>query len=499
MFEPGRQPHPVRALLGRGAVYTGSAALQIASVLVVLPAVTRLLSPPEFGVVAVALVAFSLLAVAGAAGLAETIPRTFFKSESGPRDARALVATAAAFALSVALVAELTGPFWSEAFLDLPYTAPLRVAVWSAAPFAVLITAQAVLRSEDRAGRFVATTVVGTVGAQALGLAFLVFWTDEPAAYLGGIGLGILAAAGFAVASAGVSVRGLTDGALVRATLRISLPIVAHGLALYLLWSGSRAVLSRVLGPEEAGRFHVAFLVGGLAILVVSAAYNAWAPIVFASPEERRWEALADTTAALHRIAAVLAATSALAAPLVLLVLVPSSYDPDGISPISALVALSVVPFVAYCAGMHVLLWQGRTLVIAAATMLAALVNIGLNFALVPSLELYGSAVATLVAYTLLALLIRWRATGLASVPWRRRATLEAAAVAGVLCTLGAVLPTTGAWLVLRGVGVVALAAWLVTLVLHLRRPGPERPRPQAAAPGTRTTTVGAELYTRGE
>lgn len=499
MSEPDRQPHAVRALLGRGSVYGSAAALQIGSVLLVLPAVTRLLSPPEFGVVAVALVAYSLLAVAGAAGLPETIPRTYFKSDSGPRDARALVATAGAFALSIALVAELTGPLWSEALFDLEYAAPLRIAVWSAAAYAVLITAQAVLRSEDRAGRFVATAIVGTAGAQGLGLAFLALGNAEPETYLAGVAVGIVLAAALAIGFAGVSARGLTDGALIRSTLRVSLPIVAHGLSLYLLWSGSRAVLSRSLGPEEAGRFHVAFLVGGLAILVVSAAYNAWAPIVFAAPDARRWEALADTTAALQRVAAVLAATSAVAAPLVLLILVPSAYDPRDLTPISGIVALSVVPFVAYCGGMHVLLWHGRTLVIAAATTLAALVNIGVNLALVPSLELYGSAIATLVAYSLQAALIRWQARGVASVPWRRRATVEAVVVTGVLCGLGAVAPTTGAWLVLRGVGVLGLAAWLVTLVLRLRRPGPESARPQGGAPGTRTTTAGAELYTRGE
>jgi O-antigen/teichoic acid export membrane protein len=61
----------------------------------------------------------------------------------------------------------------------------------------------------------------------------------------------------------------------------------------------------------------------------------------------------------------------------------------------------------------------------------AAVVNLTLNFALIPSYGRMGAAIATVVAYTLLFLGMAWRAQQVFPVPyqWRRVATLAVAAV----------------------------------------------------------------------
>jgi O-antigen/teichoic acid export membrane protein len=61
----------------------------------------------------------------------------------------------------------------------------------------------------------------------------------------------------------------------------------------------------------------------------------------------------------------------------------------------------------------------------------AAVVNVSLNFALIPSYGRMGAAIATVIAYTLLFLGMAWRAQRVFPVPyqWRRVATLAVAAV----------------------------------------------------------------------
>ena len=61
----------------------------------------------------------------------------------------------------------------------------------------------------------------------------------------------------------------------------------------------------------------------------------------------------------------------------------------------------------------------------------AAVLNVGLNLALIPSYGMIGAAVATVAAYTLMFLLMTWNAQRLYPVPhqWRRVVTLVAAAV----------------------------------------------------------------------
>ena len=458
---------PVRALRSRGTLYTLATALQLSVAVLVLPAVTRLLPPGDYGVVAVAIVVQLALALIGAVGLPETLPRTFFRI--GAERARALFSLTVVTSAAVALVAEVTGPFWSQGLLGLEYGAPMRLAVWSAVPLAVVMAAQAVLRAADRAIAFVVSAVLVTAGAQGLGLAFLSVADATPTTYLAGVALGITVAAIFAAAVTRPTARGLADRTFLGSSLRVSLPTVVHGLAVYLIWAGDRAVLNRLEGSAAVGRYHVAYLVGGLAILFISAIYSAWGPIVFRAPEEHRWAALADTTAAISRVAAAGAALTAIGAPLALVVLAPARYEPLDLAVVSALIALAAVPFVTYCSHLHILLWHGRTFVLAWVTPLVALVNVGANLALVPVLGLVGAAVATVISYALQATLVGVAARRLGSVPWRVRAFIEASVVSGSAVAVAAVVPARGAWLGVRAAVAAALFVWLVRVVVRLR------------------------------
>ena len=65
-------------------------------------------------------------------------------------------------------------------------------------------------------------------------------------------------------------------------------------------------------------------------------------------------------------------------------------------------------------------------------TLIAAVVNVALNFALVPTYGMEGSAAATLAAYVVLFVVMAWHAQRTYPVPyqWRRVATALGAAAA---------------------------------------------------------------------
>ena len=461
-------PDAVRTLVARGSLYSVATGLQLTVGLVALPVITRLLAPREYGVVTVAMVVQLVLALVGAAGFSEIIPRTYFQADDGPARARTLIFVAALTSLVAAAAAELTGPMWSANLLDLEYGTPLRLAVWSAVPFAVLIAAQALLRASDRVIAVLVSASIATAGAQALGLILVAGWEGTASAYLVGITLGIALAAGFALTRSGIAPRGVKDAVSILATLRISAPIVVHGLALYLIWAGDRAVVSRLEGPAAAGRYQVAYLVGGLTVLFISAIYGAWAPIVFGAADERRWQTLAETSAAVYRIAAIATATAAIGAPAVLVVIAPAAYDPLALATVSAIIALSVIPFATTAANVHVVLWHGRTVALAAVTALVAAVNIALNFALIPAFGLVGAAAASVIAYAIQALLMYGLARRLAPVARPGRTFAAAAVLAGGAFLFAVAAPPGGAWLMLRIVIALVLLGWLLRTLLRI-------------------------------
>jgi O-antigen/teichoic acid export membrane protein len=449
----------LRRVLGRGSIYTVGSALQLGAGLLVLPLLTRLLEPEEYGIVAASLVVTTILTILATAGLPFSILRVYFIGAQGPRDAGSLISMTAISAVGVTAIAALTGPLWSQMFGDIPYGGALAVATWSAIPLAVMRATQNLMRAAERVGAFVLTTGLSSIGAQGLGL--LVAIGGGATGYLVGLLAGYLVAmvAGLWVARG--TGMGLPGRALARSAIRVGLPAVPHGLAYYVMSAGDRVIVERLLGLAAVGRYHLAYALGALGLVVLNAVNNAWAPVVFRASPEDRWRVLSDTSVVFVWLASLLAAVLAAGAPLVLAILAPPDYDLDTLAPVSAIVAGSVIPWAIYTAHSQVQLWVGRTGMLAIATPAAAAVNVGLNIVLIPELEFVGAALATVVAYGLLALLIAADARRLASVPWRYAEMALASLIGGGLVTAFALEPTGGMWTAIRvaEMAVLGLAA----------------------------------------
>lgn len=466
---PGRTG-AVRHLLGRGSIYTIALAIQLSSGLLVLPLVTRLLDPGSYGLVATAMVVVQLLAYVAAAGLPAAITRFFFAGESGHERSRGLIATTGLVAVVVAAIAELAGPFWSDIFANVPYGVPLRIAVWSVVPFAVVQACQAALRAQDRAGPFVVVAGLSAAGGHLLGLGAV--WLTEwgPAGYLGGVSCGFVVGAVVGMVLTAPSSRGLRNGQLVRAAVRYGLPTVPHSLALYILSAGDRVVVERLLGLDAVGRYNVAYLIGAVGIALLGALNNTWAPTIYGAPEAERWAILADTTGAVYRLAALGAGVLALAAPVALVIAAPAGYEPEVLTPVAALVAFVMLPYVGYLSAAHITFHLGHTSVIAWITPSVALLNIGLNLAMIPVLGLIGAAVATLISYVVQALSLHLIARRWTTVPWPTADIIRSWGLATVLVTIGVLAPVSGAWLGVRVGSSLILVALLATSILGLVR-----------------------------
>ena len=105
--------NPLRQLLLRGSSYTFATALQLSGALLVLPAITRLLPPDEYGVVALAIIVQQLLGWVGGLGLGGVITRDYFRPERGPEVSRQLVCVTLFGATLVALMRAVP-PAWAD-------------------------------------------------------------------------------------------------------------------------------------------------------------------------------------------------------------------------------------------------------------------------------------------------------------------------------------------------------------------------------------------------
>lgn len=462
----------MRRLLGRGSIYTLSLAVQLSAGMIVVPILTRLLPASDYGRIAIGLVVISFVQILATGGLSEVAARSWFRDDEGPAHARRLVLSTLPIAVMVGLLFDTTGSVWARA-LSLHYDSALRAAVWTGCAGGVLLSAQALLRAADRPWTFVAIAAIASVGAQGLALALTVVYRT-PFAYMLGLGLGTTIAALAALQCNRVLRQRLPSLREAQAAMSIGLPVLPHNVAVYTIASADRLLVAAVLGLAAAGRYQVAYAVGGLGVTLITAINQAWLPLFLGAGDAERWDVLARTSAAVHRIAVGVSGALALLSPVALIIMAPPSYHRASLVPISAIVAFSAVPYASCSAFFHGLFYEGNTKAMAVSAPIAAVVNIAMNVFLLELWGLVAAAGATVAAYVVFAIAGVWATR---SRIGRYGGLLRTSAcswlAAAPAIAFGALLPESGGGLVVRVVLAVALLVAVVWPALTLRRSSP--------------------------
>jgi O-antigen/teichoic acid export membrane protein len=455
-------------LFGRSMLYVAVWATPLVSSSIVSPVLTHLLPPSEFGQLSTALAIFQVLLVLAVGGLDEAL--VLARADAGSdRPARSLVTVGLVLTTTITFVAVVTAPVWSG---QLGFSGAVVVAVvaWTL-PAGVVAVTSMLLLSQDRLGAFTLVVAGSGVGAQVVGLALLVVVGDNSATtYALGYLAVFLTAAIVGLALVRPRWGGPWDPGLVRRAFALGIPLTFGNLASFVLDAGDRLVVQRLMGPEQAGRYQIAYIVGEAAVAVLHMTSNAWAPQVVAvrDPAARRALLARARDGLLDLMSpAVLGVT--LGAPFVLGLVAPPSYHPQALIRVVFLVLLAGYPILVAGTWVRALVATKRSRPIAVSTTVAAVVNIGLNFLLVPYLDLEGAGVATLIAYTLRALVL-WLA--LAKDPrWPpppiRLILLNVAVVAVSAATL--LLPDTTVWTLGRFLLAVACLPWFFLRLHSLR------------------------------
>jgi O-antigen/teichoic acid export membrane protein len=463
-------------LFGRDSLYLLFWFLQVVVAALATPIATRLLGPGEFGLWSAANALMQVLYVLGGLGLSVAVQK--FHEDRGPDAARRLVTLTGVTAVLVTVLAELTGPLWSDLLGFGEYGGAVRLAVLWAGTSALTASVLALLRSQDRLLRFSVVSLVQSVVAEALSLVLLVALEPTAEAFVLGRLIAQVAAVVLGVGFAGA--RGLRgrDLPLARSALVFGLPLVPAMLGSFVLGASDRFVIQEQLGQAEVAQYSVAYNLAALPLLVISVVNSVWLPRFFAAGAGVDGDAVTTASRdALYRLLAPVLVGLSVVAPIALRVWAPPSYRPDELLLVFAVVVVSAVPYAAGYSATRVLLAAGRSRPVAVAAVVAALVNIALNLWWIPLWGILGAAVATFAAYALqhALLLLPTRARPFSTT----RAGLLQATAAAALALAVVWLPTSPGGLVLRGVLGVACLGWFAAAYLGIRSRSalPEVPR----------------------
>jgi O-antigen/teichoic acid export membrane protein len=395
--------------LGRDSIIYGlSIAVNNFVGLLLIPVYTRYLTPGDYGVMEVVNTTGSVLGLIIGMGLTTALLRSYFSCEN-EEGKRAAVSTVLVFltVTSVLLVLALqivAGPLSSLIFHSSEYTTYFRVVSLSIFFNTGIGIALTVLRAKSQPTKYAMASIAQFILSVILNLVFVAVL------HRGVMGV-LYAGLGTAVCIYALLMTNLVrqvwvrpSGQQLKTMLAFGLPLIPAQLGGLMLVMADRYILQMLSTTDQVGLYSLGYKFGMVIQgLLVSPIQLAWLPFLF---ETARRTNARETyrqvfTYFLLIVLFVALLISTLAKEVLMVVATPAFQDAYKVIP---LVALSYVLYGCYfqlATGIYV---EGKTKHMAMLIGGAAVLNVVLNFALIPEYGIMGSAVATLIGYALLPL-----------------------------------------------------------------------------------------------
>ena len=263
------------------------------------------------------------------------------------------------------------------------------------------------------------------------------------------------------------------DRQLLREMQRFGMPLVPSGIALWAINFIDRLFLNTISGAGETGLYSIGVRISSVIVFLFTAFRTAWPAFAYSIEDDQEAKrTYGFVLTYLLFVSCWLTIGLGLLAPWIVHVLTTPRFY--GGARVVSLLCFASTAYAAYTVMAIGIGRVRRTRFNWIITGVAAALNIGLNFALIPPYGMIGAAISTVAAYALMFLLMTWNAQHVYPVPyqWRRVATLVGAAVA--LTVVGKVarvsLPVAAALVVAYPLVLLPLGFYLPVERRRLRR-----------------------------
>ena len=437
---------PDHAPLARQTLAYGLSGLVVPIVgLISLPIFARVLTRGQYGILELGTTMTTVALAITDAGLTAAALRGFYDYRSSEDEDRRSVmltgfASTTALALTLAAAMILVRAQISEWIFGRSNEGAVVVLIAASIPaLNALRYANEVMRVRLQAFHYLATTLIVatvTTGLSVVGLLAL-GWRVK------GIFAAILIANLIAAVYGTVVVRGSLAGRFSRSKLRrmlaYGLPLVPAALAAWALALVDRIILSRLGSLGQVGEYAIANRLASLLIIALTAFLLALTPFLlatFAEDPAQEKAARARTLTYLTFVLSLAGLVLTLFAKEIIEIAAPRFGDAyKAVGPL-------MLGSVGY--GIVSLLTTGiaiarKTGVQAVLALIAAVINIGLNFALIPPFGIVGAAVATTAGYAFMAGSYYWASQRLYPTPYEPEKVLATLLLASAFGAIGLV------------------------------------------------------------
>ena len=427
--------HQLKRLGKHSVVYgLGGLVSRILAILL-LPLYTRYLTTSDYGAIETLVAASAVLVTLLRAGISSAFFRFYFDAET-PAEKTRVVRTAFWFTMSMStagLVAGLAaaGPISELLFSSGDRTGLVRAAfvgLWAQMNYEQMTS---LFRVEERSAQFAMVSVANVLITIVATIVLVVGFHQHALGVIVGNFVGTLAVylvlLGYRRYQLGLEF----DRRLLREMNRFGLPLVPSALFLWGINFSDRLFLVKYVGQDEVGLYSIGVRLASAIVFLQYAIRSAWPAFAYSikDDDEARSTYAWVLTYVVLLSSWVSLALGVLSPWLARLLTRPEFYEG---ARVVSLLAFAGVAFIAYTVVAIGVGRARRTQFNWVVTGVAAALNIGLNFVLVPRYGMIGAAISTVVAYVVMFAGMTWNAQQVFPVAyqWRRVATAAGAAVA---------------------------------------------------------------------
>lgn len=458
----------IRHLAGETAIYGLVSAARSLVGLLLVPIYTRMFLPDDYGRIDTLTAFVAFLTVVLTLGM-DTSAALYFYDNDGQQDRATMLTTALTSrvmlsVMAASLIAWLAPEISWQLFQMYDAAMPIRLAVWTAPVSALVGFLIEILRLSRRPWLYTALSVTNLLLGVLLSILFVVVWRWGIAgAFAGPLVANLLVLpAGFLITRDMIA-RRLSRRWLER-LLRVGLPLIPASFAGWLIAYANRYFLLYFDSAAAVGLLAVGNKVSAPLVLFTSAFRIAWGPFAFSVQKQANAREIYAKTLTYFLVGTgFVAVVVGLFAREALLVFTTRDYVDGHV--VAGLMAFQLIADSSYYIVSVGLLLAKKTQYLAYSVPIAAAGCIIFNLILVPPLGFLGAALASMLSYSLSALLAYFLSQREYPVPYEALKIVRLIALYFGTWVIGVSIATESVWLTI-GLKLLILVGFVAGLFL---------------------------------
>lgn len=204
-------------------------------------------------------------------------------------------------------------------------------------------------------------------------------------------------------------------------SLIFSLPIIVHLLSAFIMNTFDQIMINKMVGSYETGLYAFAYKVGMLFQMLITGLNQAWIPIFYEKLQDNKSDEIEVTAKKFSYLVSGAALVITIVGPVLVSILAPESYSKA--LPLLPIIVVGFIFQYFYFIYINYAFYEKKTSMIAIITITAGLINIGLNYWFIPIFGYIAAAWTTMITYALFFLMqyvnVSYNIKGIQKIPFK--------------------------------------------------------------------------------